>query len=47
MDTESYEEAHIPRDLLGDAAPFLQDNMQVKVDLVKASGRHPPSPPSS
>ena len=35
MDTESYEEAHIPRDLLGDAAPFLQDNMQVKVDLVE------------
>ena len=35
MDTESYEEAHIPRDLLGDAAPFLQDNMQVTVDLVE------------
>jgi elongation factor P len=35
MDKESYEEAHIPRDLLGDAAPFLQDNMQVTVDLVE------------
>ena len=35
MDTESYEESHIPRDLLGDAAPFLQDNMQVTVDLVE------------
>jgi elongation factor P len=35
MDTESYEEAHIPRDLLGEAAPFLQDNMQVTVDLVE------------
>ena len=35
MDAETYEEAHIPRDLLGDAAPFLQDNMQVTVDLVE------------
>jgi elongation factor P len=35
MDKESYEEAHIPRDLLGDAARFLQDNMQVTVDLVE------------
>ena len=35
MDPESYEEAHIPVDLLGDMAPFLQDNMQVTVDLVE------------
>jgi elongation factor P len=35
MDPESYEEAHIPTDLLGDLAPFLQDNMQVTVDLVE------------
>jgi elongation factor P len=35
MDAETYEEAHIPRELLGDAAPFLQDNMQVTVDLVE------------
>ena len=35
MDPESYEEAHIPVDLLGDLAPFLQDNMQVTVDLVE------------
>ncbi len=35
MDAETYEEAHIPRDLLGDTAPFLQDNMQVTVDLVE------------
>ena len=35
MDPETYEEAHIPRDLLGDAAPFLQDNMHVTVDLVE------------
>jgi len=35
MDPVSYEETHIPTDLLGDAAAFLQDNMQVMVDLVE------------
>jgi elongation factor P len=35
MDPESYEEAHIPAELLGDMAPFLQDNMEVTVDLVE------------
>ncbi len=35
MDTESYEETHIPTGLLGDAAPFLQDNLHVTVDLVE------------
>jgi elongation factor P len=35
MDPESYEEAHIPTDLLGDATAFLQDNMTVTVDLVE------------
>jgi elongation factor P len=35
MDPETYEEAHIPTDLLGDLAPFLQDQMTVKVDLVE------------
>jgi elongation factor P len=35
MDPESYEEAHIPLELLGDLAPFLQDNMPVTVDLVE------------
>jgi elongation factor P len=35
MDPESYEEAHIPLKLLGDLAPFLQDNMAVTVDLVE------------
>ena len=45
MDPESYEETHIPRDLLGDAAPFLQDNMQVTVDLVEGDpvGIHLPA----
>ncbi len=35
MDAETSEETHVPRSLLGDAAPFLQDNMQVTVDLVE------------
>ena len=35
MDPETYEETHIPADLLGDLAPFLQDQMTVKVDLVE------------
>jgi elongation factor P len=35
MDPETYEETHIPSDLLGDAKPFLQDQMTVKVDLVE------------
>jgi elongation factor P len=35
MDPESFEQVMIPLDLLGDAAPFLQDNMQLTVDLVE------------
>ena len=35
MDPESYEETRIPVDILGDMAPFLQDNMRVTVDLVE------------
>ncbi len=35
MDPETYEEAHIPVELMGDAAPFLQDQMQLTVDLVE------------
>jgi elongation factor P len=36
MDPESYEQTMIPVDLLGDLAPFLQDNMAVTVDMVEA-----------
>ncbi|MSP31154.1 MAG: elongation factor P, partial [Acetobacteraceae bacterium] len=32
---ETYEEVHVPAALLGDAAPFLQDNMKVTVDMVE------------
>jgi len=35
MDPETFEETHIPADLLGDLAPFLQDQMTVTVDLVE------------
>ena len=35
MDPESFEQAIVPADLLGDAAAFLQDNMHVTVDLVE------------
>jgi elongation factor P len=33
MDTDSYEQVSLPEDLLGDAAAFLQDGMQVKLDM--------------
>jgi len=35
MDPETFEQAMVPTDLLGDSAPFLQDNMPVTVDLVE------------
>ncbi len=35
MDPETFEQVHIPLDLLGDAAAFLQDNMPVTIDLVE------------
>src|SRR5271170_362110 len=35
MDPETYEEAHVPADLMGDSAPFLQDQMKLVVDLVE------------
>jgi len=35
MDPETYEETRIPVELMGDSAPFLQDNMQLVVDLVE------------
>jgi elongation factor P len=35
MDPETFEQAMIPADILGDLAPFLQDNMTVELDLVE------------
>jgi elongation factor P len=45
MDPETFEQAHIPLDLLGDAAAFLQDNMTIDVDLVEGEpvGAHLPA----
>ena len=33
MDTDTYDQISLPEDLLGDAAEFLQDGMQVKLDM--------------
>ena len=35
MDPETFEELHIAADLLGDALPFLQDQMTLELDLVE------------
>jgi elongation factor P len=35
MDTETFEQFMVPTALLGDSAPFLQDNMPVSVALVE------------
>jgi elongation factor P len=35
MDPETFEQAMIPAEILGDSAAFLQDNMPVTVDLVE------------
>jgi elongation factor P len=46
MDDETYEQAMIPLDLMGDAAPFLQDNMKITVDLVEGDPVAVHLPPS-
>ena len=33
MDTDTYEQVSLPEDLLGESAAFLQDGMQVKLDM--------------
>ena len=35
MDPESFEQAMIPSDILGEKVAFLQDNMELEVDLVE------------
>ena len=35
MDPETFEELHLAADLLGDALPFLQDQMTLELDLVE------------
>ena len=45
MDPETFEQTMVPVTILGDQAPFLQDNMQVEVDLVEGDvvGIHLPA----
>ena len=45
MDGETFEQSMIPAELLGEALPFLQDNMKLVVDLVEGDpvGVHLPS----
>ena len=45
MDPETFDQTIVPVDLLGDAAPFLQDNMVITLDLVEgdAVGAHLPA----
>ena len=44
MDPETFEQTVVPLELLGDQAPFLQDNMTIDVDLVEGEpvGAHLP-----
>jgi elongation factor P len=35
MDSETYEQTTLPKDMLGDSAAFLQENMQVSMDLIE------------
>ena len=45
MDPETFDQTIVPVDLLGDAKPFLQDNMVITLDLVEgdAVGAHLPA----
>ena len=44
MDPETYEQTHIAADLMGDAAPFLQDHMtRHRRSGGGRPGRHPPA----
>ncbi len=46
MDPDTFEQTMIPVDLLGESAPFLQDNMQVTIDLVEGDPVAVHLPPS-
>lgn len=35
MDPDSYEQTQVPKDILGDRLPFLQENMTVNVKLIE------------
>lgn len=36
MDSENYEQLHLPKELLGDSLPFLQDNMPVSIETYES-----------
>lgn len=44
MDTETYDQFTVPREMAGDGAPFLSEGMEVTVDRVEGApvGVHPP-----
>jgi elongation factor P len=46
MDPETFEELHVAADLMGDAAPFLQDQMTLELDLVEGEAVAIHLPPS-
>jgi elongation factor P len=37
MDQESYEQLSVPRDLVGEPADFLTDNMKVSIDFIEGN----------
>jgi elongation factor P len=45
MDPETFDQTHVPLGILGDSAPFLQDNMVIDVDLVEGEPVGAPQPP--
>ena len=46
MDPETFEELHVAADLMGDAPPFLQDQMTLELDLVEGEAVAIHLPPS-
>ena len=46
MDPETFEELHVAADLMGDAAPFLQDQMTLELDRVEGEAVAIHLPPS-
>jgi elongation factor P len=47
MNTETYEQLHLNRDVLGDSVDYLIPNLQVRMVCAALPRRPSPSPPSS
>jgi elongation factor P len=43
MNTENYDQVQVPKDVVGTAAPYLQENMTVKLSLQTASSSYKPA----